>query len=354
MFMSALLKKKILYLGFTLFFGYLLLEIATRLLVPAIKIEPAVPRSVGTFDEQLGWGLKPNTEASSSRTGYPISYKINSRGLRDAETTLKKPTDIFRIVLIGDSRTFGFGVPIEKHFSTVLEGYFNNIEVINLGVGGYGVGQELLSLRLKGFQYEPGLIIAYVAHYDNQRHMHTTRWGKEKPRFVLNNGKLALENYPVQSTNRVPKSSLEKIHLRLIKHSRVYEIIDTAIRHTGKKKSNAISQSDQDNLRFNDKSFRDSMYNLGAEIVFSMNSESSEHGASFVLVTHIDELHQSAIEHGLLSMDVSEALANPIFLLPDKLSHINEAGNGVLAWEIATFLQENNLIPARHINPRDH
>ncbi len=140
--------KTALYLGFTLLTCYLFLEVAVRILVPSVKVEAAVPGSVGQFDEMLGWSLKPLAQASSSRTGYSISYKINSKGLRDDEASYKKPADTFRIVLIGDSRSFGFGVPIEKHFSTILEGYFKNVEVINLGVGGYGVDQELLSLRL--------------------------------------------------------------------------------------------------------------------------------------------------------------------------------------------------------------
>jgi hypothetical protein len=72
----------------------------------------------------LGWSLRPFSHGTSNRTGYDIEYRINSKGLRDEETTYEKPEGSFRIVLLGDSRTFGFGVPIEKHFSTLLEGYF--------------------------------------------------------------------------------------------------------------------------------------------------------------------------------------------------------------------------------------
>lgn len=47
--------------------------------------------------------------STSKRTGYEIEYLINSKGLRDSETTYEKPEGIFRIVLVGDSHTFGYG-----------------------------------------------------------------------------------------------------------------------------------------------------------------------------------------------------------------------------------------------------
>lgn len=344
--------KTVLYLSLTLFLGYLFLEVSVRVLIPVTRTEAVVPDSVGQFDEMLGWSLKPLAQAYSSRTGYPISYKINSKGLRDDETSYNKPAGSFRIALLGDSRTFGFGVPIEKHFSTILEGYFRNVEVINLGVGGYGVDQELLSLRLKGFQYEPDLVLAYVAHYGGQRHMHTKRWGKEKPRFELINGELVLLNSPVKHPpvirTRGPGETMRKW---MMKHSRVYRIVRQAYKRFTDEDIPEDHHDKEDTPRLQDETFRRAMYRLGEEIVFAMDAESRKHGATFVLVTQIDELHQSALDHDILSVNVSAALDNPSFPLPDNLAHINEAGNGVLAWEIAKFLENNNLIPADHLKP---
>jgi hypothetical protein len=41
-------------------------------------------------------------------------------------------------------------------------------------------------------------------------------------------------------------------------------------------------------------------------------------------------------------------LSNPKLRLPGDLAHLNESGNGVLAWEIAQFLRTNQLIPVQH------
>lgn len=348
--MPARFGKTALYLGFILLLGFLFLEVALRLLMPGIKVETVVPVSVGQFDEKLGWSLKPSSQAGSSRTGYRISYKINSRGLRDDETGYEKPAGIFRIVLLGDSRTFGFGVPIEKHFSKIIEGYLKNVEVINLGVSGYGVDQELLTLRLNGFRYEPDLVLAYVAHYGDQRHMHSERWGKEKPRFELIDGELVLENSPVKRQPVTLISRLETMQERVMYHSRVFRAIRYVYRRITNTTNAADEQRKQDNLRMQDETFRRRMYQLGAEIVYAMDTETREQGARFVLVTQLDELHQSALGHDIISFDASSALNNSTFPLPDDLAHINEAGNGVLAWEIVNFLKNNGLIPEDHLN----
>ena len=109
------MKKKICFTIILLVLVVGFLELAAWLFIRSQQIEEFVPVEIGQFSELLGWEPKPNSSASSGRLGYPIEYKINSKGLRDDETTLEKPYGVFRIVLIGDSQTFGFGVPIEKH-----------------------------------------------------------------------------------------------------------------------------------------------------------------------------------------------------------------------------------------------
>lgn len=92
-------------------------------------------------------------------------------------------------------------------------------------------------------------------------------------------------------------------------------------------------------------SFRKELYDLGAAIIYAIHKETSEHGATFVLITQIEELHEACLEEKILSPNVTEPLANSKFALPDNLQHINESGNGILALEIAKFLKTNHLIP---------
>jgi hypothetical protein len=329
------------------FLGALFLEGAARLYLSIKGVDPAVPGEIGQLDERLGWSLKPLSYSVSNRTGYEIEYRINSKGLRDEETAYEKPEGRFRIVLLGDSRTFGFGVSIEKHFSTLLEGYFKDVEVINMGVGGFGVDQEFLSLRSEGFRYRPNLVLAYVAHYGAHRHMHTERFGKKKPRFVLIDGKIALTNSPVVDG----QSALRNIHGWFERHSKAYGILHNRL--LGLISKNQLSQTQQDKQNLKDEAFRKELHALGAAIIYAMHEASSKHGASFLLVTQVAELHQATLDKEILSLDVSRPLSNNKFSLPDDLGHINEAGNGVLAWEIASFLRRNRLIPVKHLQDQN-
>lgn len=340
-------RKRILFL---LVVGVLMgvsVEAAARLLLRNREPEEVVPASIGRFDERLGWALKPLAHGTSKRTGYEIDYRINSQGLRNRETQYKKPQGTFRIVLVGDSRTFGWGVPIEKHFSTLLEGYFQDVEVINMGVSGFGVDQELLYLTSEGFRYEPDLVLAYVPHYGDNRHMHSERWGQSKPRFNLVDGKLVLSNCPVV-TKTTSLSRLGKLDRFLTAHSAAYQIFRAALA-SNNPVDRASAQEKQDEKDLQNDAFKTELYGLGEAIISEMHDEAAKHGAEFVLVTQIEPLHEAALKRKMFSLDVLEALSNDRFVLPAPLGHINESGNGVLAWEIANFLKAKQLIPTSHL-----
>ncbi len=327
-------------------------EITARVFSRLVEKEPAVPRHLKVFDERYGWSLMPNEVATSWRTGEPVEYRINSIGARDDETPYDKPEGTFRIVLLGDSRSFGNGVPIEKHFSSLLEGYFEDVEVINLGVGGFGVDQELLRLRLEGLRYQPDLVLAYVAHYSDHRHMHTERWGRQKPRFVMDeSGDLVLINSPVPS----PFEGGNRLHEWLDDHVATYSFVSRwvvlARKGLGFETGEIETQRDQraqDSRNLKDRAYRRELQNLGARIVQEMDATARAHGAEFVLVTGVGKLHRRMLKRGIHSLDVREALDNPGFPLPDGLAHLNRAGNGALTWEIARFLKQNRLVPERH------
>lgn len=92
-------------------------------------------------------------------------FKTNSEGLRDREYSIEKPTDTFRVAVIGGSYTLPAGVGIDDAFHTVLEDRLNkespdiNYELINFGVGGYTTKNKLATLKYKAFEYKPDLIL---------------------------------------------------------------------------------------------------------------------------------------------------------------------------------------------------
>jgi lysophospholipase L1-like esterase len=73
---------------------------------------------------------------------YYKKYNFNKLGLRGGREILPKQNDVYRIVCIGDSWTFGLNVPEGKSYPAYLEGFLNKgvpgmkIEVVNAGMPG--------------------------------------------------------------------------------------------------------------------------------------------------------------------------------------------------------------------------
>lgn len=109
----------------------------------------------------LGWDLLPNWEGEIKT----IKVTTNSFGMRDDEFPFEKGENEIRILVIGDSFTFGLGVDQEAIYPQQLERILNRGEsehrytVINAGVGGYNTEQEMKWLKERGLTFEPDVVI---------------------------------------------------------------------------------------------------------------------------------------------------------------------------------------------------
>lgn len=116
--------------------------------------------------EVLGFQLPRNFEGRGIVDEY---IKTNSQGLRDVEHEWRKPEGTFRILGLGDSFTFGWGVKLEESFLKVLETRLGQelgqaVESINAGVPGYGLNHYYVYLKNVGLRYDPDVIVvAYFA-----------------------------------------------------------------------------------------------------------------------------------------------------------------------------------------------
>jgi hypothetical protein len=105
--------------------------------------------------------LKPNVRGRFM--GQPLL--VNSQGLRDHEYTRRKAPGTFRIVGVGDSSLFGWGVPLEDSGLKVLERRLNEksgaqkFEVINFAVPGYNTAMEAETFVQRCLEYEPDLVL---------------------------------------------------------------------------------------------------------------------------------------------------------------------------------------------------
>jgi len=93
----------------------------------------------------------------------------NSRGIRSAELPLSKPAGTFRILFLGDSWTYGFGVDAEDAFPGLLARMLRerypglNVQTVNAGVLGYCMSQSISILKDTGLLYHPDLVVLVKA-----------------------------------------------------------------------------------------------------------------------------------------------------------------------------------------------
>lgn len=124
-----------------------------------------------------GFYLSDPARGQRLRPGYDgwfagVPVRINSLGFRDTrDYTLAKPAGTFRIIVLGDSVTFGHGTLNETTYPYLLEQRLKEWrpdvawEVWNLGVPGYNTRDELAYLKEVGQRYAPDLVI--VGFYPN-------------------------------------------------------------------------------------------------------------------------------------------------------------------------------------------
>jgi len=142
-----------------------------------------------------GWAVRPNVRETGVWGSATVS--TNARGLRGTrDCAYAKPAGVTRIVALGDSFTFGDEVSDEETWPHELGRRSPGVEVLNLGVHGYGHDQMLLYLREEGVRYEPDVVLLGFLSDDMERNVIGFR-DYAKPRFDLVSGELRLRNVPV-------------------------------------------------------------------------------------------------------------------------------------------------------------
>ncbi len=141
--------------------------------------------AVGQRDSQFGWSNRPGASGHIHAEVFEYDVQINSLGFRDPERTLKKTPGVKRVVLLGDSVTWGWGVDNGVRFSDLLEEEFGGqVEFLNLGVPGYGTDQQYWNLQARGWDFDPDLVIHLMVMNDILEAEMNEHYSMPKPRFV--------------------------------------------------------------------------------------------------------------------------------------------------------------------------
>ncbi|MFA6198755.1 MAG: hypothetical protein WC734_06440 [Patescibacteria group bacterium] len=89
----------------------------------------------------------------------------NSYGFREREFTVPKPTGTYRLMVLGDSMSWGVGVPVNDRYSNLLENILNetassqHFEVLNFAAQAANIADELATLQKYIDVAEPDQIV---------------------------------------------------------------------------------------------------------------------------------------------------------------------------------------------------
>jgi len=142
---------------------FLILELLLKLFFPFTFATIGHVRSKNST--LYGWGYNPHEiiKIRDPDTGEVYSNPANNHGWRDKDRTFDNHEKSYRILVLGDSFTFGATVPAEKTYTRILEDLLHkdgfNVEVINIAYGGWGTDHELEALKNEGLKYKPQLVI---------------------------------------------------------------------------------------------------------------------------------------------------------------------------------------------------
>ena len=178
-----------------------------------IKIDPeSFMFSYAQHHPVRGWQLRKNSNNPNEFRSK--SVRVNSKGIRgQREYPYQRVKGKRRILILGDSFTFGTEVSDNETYPHYLQELLPDDEIINMGVFGYGHDQMLLYLKEEGIKYKPDIVMIGYLSCDECRNLLSFR-DYEKPFFKIKNNKLILKNTPIPSPDQLLKNEIW--HLKIM------------------------------------------------------------------------------------------------------------------------------------------
>lgn len=147
------------------------------------------------YDSDMGWKNAFNIDETPKFQG---NIRTNSVGMRNDQEFSETPTPGKpRLMIVGDSYSFGFGVSNQETYAYELARLMPGWEVMNLAVSATGTDQHYLMYEKMGQKYHPDIVILGFYVLDYNRNTYSFR-DYAKPMFIPDSdGALRLTNVPV-------------------------------------------------------------------------------------------------------------------------------------------------------------
>ena len=177
-------------------------------------------------DPEIGYTWAPSRV---SRHGW---WRANALGARaEVETAVAVPAGKRRVLVFGDSFAAGTRLPGPQTWAARLQALRPDLDVVNFGVDGYGMGQSyLLFQRVRERLDWDAAVFVFVPRQDPWRDVNVSRWVGDgwpsyipMPRFVLAGGDLRLVRAPYAKGTDVYRHDWPKASRTLRHHLRTYD-----------------------------------------------------------------------------------------------------------------------------------
>lgn len=150
------------------------------------------------FDPDLGWANRPAAQGRVVTEEFEYRARTNSLGLREQEFELRKRAGTRRVLFLGDSMTWGWGVNDGRRFTDLIAAELApRTQVINLAVPGYGTDQQAWSLADLGEGLDPDAVVLVFVLNDVVESDADHAYGMPKPRFVREDDAWSVAGLPV-------------------------------------------------------------------------------------------------------------------------------------------------------------
>ncbi len=193
----------------------------------------------------------PNVQATHEKSCFRVTYTSNQFGMRDRDRSLEKTK--FRVAVLGDSFTEGYGVGDNQTFPSLLENQIfkgQPIEFLNFGTAGnFGTIQEWLLYKNLVRKFSPDLVILAFLNYNDITDNSWWYWQEDdhyrrRPYFKEENSQIELF-YPDLHQNQKsynPYQASNQFHLWMNKHLYVYRYINEIRREQKIKKQYQVGE----------------------------------------------------------------------------------------------------------------
>ncbi len=263
-----------------------------------------------------------------------VSVQTNSRGLRGPEFPFQKPEGLKRLLILGDSIVFGWGVEYENTFPALIQRNFDlsdiHTEVIPAGVCSWNTRTEYEYFKREAIKFSPDILMLVIVGNDTD----------PKDNSNIEIGKEELLDLVYRPNTE--QDILRRIWFGLVELSYVFRHFQFAVK--------MLTEKDYEKI-----TGRDDLTWLDTQLALDgMISLCEEEGVSFIPVLYGGS--ESYMTHPILSMYAEYFDENSIdyFTVPEKLfsssryqnsaidNHPNPEGHRIIAGHLFRILTETD------------